>query len=451
MKIVIVGAGEVGYHLAKVLSIDGHEIVLIENDAEKVEKAQNNLDVMVIEGNGASAKTLVEAGIKESDLLVAASSIDEINIVACMMASKLFNGKTVARVRNYEYSTSGAVLTPSQLGIDLMIHPEKEAADEIVRLIKRSSATDVINFSEGRIQILGIKIDSNAPIIHKSLREVGMEYKELTFRTVAIHRRDRTIAPGGEDIFLPNDQVFVISKTESVSEVLKLTGKTEEKISEVMIFGGDRVGKLVAQELEKNTKMNVKLIEPDAEKSTKAAEKLHKTLVLNADATEIDFLAQEGIATTDVFIAVSSDQEKNIISSLLAKHLKVKKTITLVEKTDYLPIISTIGIDIAVSNKMSTVNAILKFIVKGEVLSVASMKGIEAEAIELIAQPNSKVTEKPINKLKFPKDAIIGSVSTDTGQVFVATGKTQIRPYDKVVVFALPKAIKEVSKFFSEK
>lgn len=450
MKIVIIGGGEVGFHLAKLLSEDDHEITIIESNHESVSRAQNNLDVMVIEGNGASAQILVEAGIKKADLLVAVSSIDEINIVACMMAAKLFEGKKVARVRNFEYSTNQAILTADQLGIDLMIHPEKEAADEIIRLIERSAANDVIEFSEGQIQLLGVKIDQNAPVVYKTLREVGKNYDSLTFRTVAIDRKGRTIAPGSEDVFMPNDQVFVISKAESVQEVLKLTGKTEAKIENVMIFGGGRIGNLVARELEKKSEMNIKIIEPDSDKSFKVAEQLRKTLVLNADATDMDFLANEGITDTDVFLAVSNDQEKNIISTLLAKHLKVPKTIALVDKTDYLPIISTIGVDVTVSNKMATVNAILKFILKGEVVSVATLKGIETEAIEFIAQPNSKITKKPINKLKFPKDAIIGSVESDSShEIIVPTGDTQIHPYDRVVVFALPKAIREVNKFFA--
>ncbi|KAA3602037.1 MAG: Trk system potassium transporter TrkA [Calditrichaeota bacterium] len=450
MKIVIIGGGEVGFHLAKLLSEDDHEITIIESKHESVSRAQNNLDVMVIEGNGASAQTLVEAGIKKADLLVAVSSIDEINIVSCMMAAKLFDGKKVARVRNYEYSANNAILTADQLGIDLMIHPEKEAADEIIRLIERSAANDVIEFSDGQIQLLGVKIDQNAPIVYKTLREVGKDYESLTFRTVAIDRKGRTIAPGSEDVFMPNDQVFVIAKAESVPEVLKLTGKTETRIENVMIFGGGRIGKLVAKELEKKSEMNIKIIEPDSEKSFKIAEQLRKTLVLNADATDMDFLANEGITDADVFLAVSNDQEKNIISTLLAKHLKVPKTIALVDKTDYLPIISTIGVDVTVSNKMATVNAILKFILKGEVVSVATLKGIETEAIEFIAQPNSKITKKTINKLKFPKDAIIGSVESDSShEIIVPTGATQIHPYDRVVVFTLPKAIKEVNQFFA--
>lgn len=447
MRILIIGAGEVGYHLAKLFSREQHEIVMIEPDAEKLRRAEETLDILAVEGSGSSMNTLVKAGIKEAELVIAVSAIDEVNIVACMLADKFGVPRKIARVRNPEFTTEHAVLTPEQLGIDLMINPELETAEEIVWLIRRAAATDVVEFADGAIQLVGLRLDTKAGIISKKLRDISLSIPNLTFRTVAIARKGRTIIPTGEDYFLSGDQIFVVSKTESVPELLGMCGKRDEHLRKLMILGGGKVGRLVARELEKDKHMDIRLIESSRWKSQFVADQLARTLVIRGDGTDVDLLASEGLLDMDAFIATTDDEETNIITGLLARHLGVKRTITLVHRSDYLPLMTSIGLDTAVDSRTITANAIARFIHRGEVVSVATLRGIDAEAIELVAHANSKITHRPLKEVKFPKGAIIGAVKRN-GEVFVPVGDSVILPEDKVVVFALPKSVASVEEMF---
>ncbi len=447
MRIVIIGAGEVGFHLANIFSRENHRVVIVEPDKEKVKRAESSLDILAVEGSGSSAQTLVEAGVKEADLLIAVSAIDEINIVACMLAEKFGVPRTVARVRNEEYTNPNAVLKPEQLGIDLFINPELETAQEIVRLIRRAAATEIVEFAQGAIQLVGLRLDSDAPILSKKLREVSNDLTQLTFRTVAILRNGRTLIPTGEDYFYKGDQIFVVSKTESIPELLQICGKAEEKLEKIMILGGGKVGRFVARELEQDKSFDVRLIESSRWKSEYVAEQLSRTLVIRGDGTDVDLMAAEGLIDMDAFVAVTDDEETNIITSLLSKHLGVRRTITLTTKANYLPLMASIGLDTAVDKRIVTANAIARFVRRGDVVSAASLRGIGAEAIELVAHEGSKVVNKPLKQLHFPKGAIIGAV-TRNGHVFVPVGDSVVEPGDKVVVFALPKAVANVEKMF---
>lgn len=447
MRILVIGGGEVGFHLARLFSKEGHQVVMIEPDKDKVSRAEESLDILVIKGSGSSVETLVEAGIKDAKLVIAVSAIDEVNIIACMLAEKLGVPQKIARVRNQEFTNPNAVLTPEQLGIDMIINPELETAHEICWLLRRSAATDVIEFADGAIQLVGLRLDSKAKIISEQLKKVSKSLPELRFRTVAIFRNGRTIVPTGEDYFLNGDQIFVVSKTESVPELLELCGKKDDKIENVMILGGGKVGRLLAKELEKDKKIKVRLVESNRTKSQVIADQLEHTLVIQGDGTDVDLLVSEGIADMDAFVAVTDDEESNIITSLFTKHLKVRRTITMVSTTDYYPLMNSIGLDIAVDKRMITANAIARFIHRGEVVSVATLRGIDAEAIELVAHKSSQVTKKSLRETKFPEGAIIGAV-TRNGEVFVPVGSTLIEAGDKVVVFALPKAVANVEKMF---
>ncbi|MCH8954614.1 Trk system potassium transporter TrkA [candidate division KSB1 bacterium] len=447
MRIIIIGGGEVGFHLAKIFSKEGHQIVMIEPDREKISRVEESLDIMAVQGSGSSVETLVEAGIKDAKLVIAVSAIDEVNIIACMLAEKFGVPQKIARVRNQEFTNPNAVLTPKQLGIDMIINPELETAHEIFWLIRRSAATDVIEFANGSIQLVGLRLDSKAKIISRQFKEVSLSLPELTFRTVAIFRNGRTIIPTGEDYFISGDQIFVVSKTESVPDLLELCGKTDDRIENIMILGGGKVGRLLAKELEKDKNMNIRLVETSRSKSQIIAEQLEHTLVIQGDGTDVDLLASEGIADMDAFVAVTDDEELNIITSLLTKHLGVRRTITMVSNADYLPLINSIGLDVAVDKGLITANAIARFIHRGEVVSVATLRGIDAEAIELVAQKGAKITKRTLRDTKFPDGAIVGAVTRD-GEVFVPVGDSSIEANDKVVIFALPKAVANVEKMF---
>ena len=443
--IIIIGAGEVGYSLAKMLSYERHDIVLIEENPEKYQRAVDGLDAQVYLGNGTSFRLLERAGIKKADMLVAVTNRDEVNLLTALMAKEYGVAKTVARVKNREFLMTEAPINAQKTKIDLIIHPESVAAQGAIRLLKQSAATDIIEFARGEIILIGIQLDRNLPILHRPLAELTQEYKDFPFRTIAIQRKDITKIPRGNDVFMPNDRIFVVAPKENIKDVIQITGKENVKIENVMILGGGQIGYLVARELEKH--YNVKVIESNIDKSQNLAERLKKSLVIRGDGRDLNLLALEGIIDMDAFISLTGDDETNIISCLMAKHLRVPKIISLINKVDYTPIIPTIGIDAYISKQQLTVNGILKFIRRGAVVSVASIPGIAAEAIEMIAQEGSRITKKPLVDLKFPKDAILGAVMRNE-KVFIPVGETQIRAGDKVVLFALPPAINEVEKLF---
>ena len=384
MYIIIIGAGEVGYNLAKLLSYEQHDIVVIENNSERLKRARDHLDAKVISGNGTSYKILEEAGIKSADMLVAVTNSDEVNLLACMMANHYQVAKKAARVKNREFTSPDSPINAEKLNIDMIIHPESEVAQAVINLLKQTAATDIIEFEDGKIILIGIKLDRDCPIIGKSLAEVSSAYTELTFRTVAIKRRDRTIIPGGDDKFIGGDNVYVTTKQDSLPEVLKLAGKENVRMENVMILGGGQTGSEIARILEQD--LNIKVIESNADKTHELADQLDKSLIIRGDGRDINLLALEGIIDMDAFIAVTGDDETNIISCLMAKHLGVPRIISLINKTDYTPIIPTIGIDAYISKQLVTVDNILKFIRRGSILSLASIPGLAAEIIEFVTK-----------------------------------------------------------------
>lgn len=446
MKIVIIGAGEVGFYLAQRLSLEKHDLVIIDIDPGKCAHAQEALDVSVIEGNASSQMVLKEAGMESADMLIAASGVDEINIIACMVASKMGVKRKIARVRNPDYYEKSSILKPEDIGVDLFIHPEEEVIEEITRLLMRASASEVVEFEKGKILVIGLKLDAHCPNLNKPLKEIGSEEGRRDFRVVAMLKGEKTIIPTGEDYFSRNDQIFVVTKRESLPQVLALTGKTDQKLDKIMILGGGKIGRGLAEKLEKQ--IEVTLIESNKEKSVKIASQLKRTAVYQADGTEIDTLAREGLLNMDAFIAVASDDETNILSCLLAKHLGIHKTIALVNKPTYLPLMPVIGIDSTVNVRLSTASAILRFVRRGSILSAATFHGIDAEAIEFEITRSNKITGKPLKDLGLPKGSLIAAVVRGD-EVFVPYGKSLLQSGDKVIVFALPTAIHSIEKRFS--
>lgn len=446
MLIVIAGMGDVGFHLAKQLSKEEHDIVAIDSDKDKLEYASSLTDILAINGSSTSVQTLRDAKIEKADLLVAVTSSEEVNITTAILAKKLGAKKCIARISNAEYLSPESGLNFQNLGIDYMIYPEEMAAQEIVSLIHRTAATDVLEFEKGKLSILGLRLDKKAPVIQKKISEIAKEYTHADFRVVAIHRNQRTIIPTGNDKLMPNDQVFVITNPSGIETAIKLAGKENIKFDKVMILGGGKIGKRVAELLEGS--MSVKLIEADEQKSIDLADELKNTLVLRGDGRDIDLLAQEGIIDMDAFIAVTEDAETNIISSLMAKHLGVTKTITLVDRTDYIPLTQTIGLDSLINKKLIAAYNISRFIHKGEIVTLASLEGIDAEVFEYTAQPGSPITKHKLKDCGFPKEAIVGGIIRGK-ETIIAVGDTQIQGNDKVVVFALPGAIEKMGKFFN--
>jgi len=445
VRIVIAGMGDVGYHLAKQLSNEEHDIIAIDMDQQRLTYSDSMADILTINGSSTSVSTLKQAKVNKADLFVAVTSFEEVNVTSAIIAKKLGAKKTIARISNSEYLDEKVDVSFSEIGIDFMIYPEELAAREMVNLILRSAATDVMDFEGGKLSVIGLRLDKDAPVIRKTIVDIAKEFESFDFRIVALHRNFRTIIPKGNDRFLPNDQVFVITKPEGNSVVMKLAGKEEIKFDNIMILGGSKIGRRVAQLLE--DRMTVKLIESDEEKSLQLADTLTKTLVIKGDGRDIDLLAQEGIIDVDAFVAVTEDAETNIITCLMAKHLGVKKAIALVDKVNYIPLTQTIGLDSLINKKLIAANNISRYIRKSEVVALSTLEGIDADIMEYVVQPNSLITKKLIKDLNFPKEAIIGGIIRGD-ESLIAVGDTRIQNGDKVVVFSLPGGVKQTEKFF---
>jgi trk system potassium uptake protein TrkA len=448
MKVVVVGAGEVGFDVARLLEMGQHDVVVIDVDAEALEHVQERLDVMTIQGNGTSATVLSEAGIREADMLIAVTTIDEVNIIACMMADRLGVGTTVARIRSEELKGEETVLSAQDLGIDVVIHPEESAAAEVARLIRRASATDMLTFADGRLHLVGIRLDADAPVIGMSMQELAARAPHVRFRIMAVVRGIRTILPGGREVLRKNDQVFVLSLPKYLPPIIKMMGKSERRLEDIMILGGTKVGAKVALLLSGVKGLRVKLIEPSRERAERLAEALPHCLVIHGSATDIDLLVTEGLSDMDAFVAVTEDEESNLVTCLLAKHLGVKKTVALLSKAAYIPISQSIGLDAAVSVKLAVSREIMRFLRGKHVLSVATVHGMDAEILEMEAAPHSPITRAPLKDLTLPRGILIGAV-TSGAHLEIATGETKIGPGERAFVFVLPDVVDRVEKLFS--
>lgn len=447
MRIIVLGAGEVGFDVAQMLSRENHDVVVVDESAGPLDAVRSRLDVLTIQGNGTSADVLKQAGADSADLFIAVTSIDEVNVIGCMVADRLGAQVTVARVRSGEFSRRDSVLSAEELGIDLIIHPEDSTADEIVRLIRRASATDVLNFGDGQLQLVGIRIGETSPVLYRSLEDISATAQNVQFRVMGIQRGVRTIIPGGSERIHKNDQAFVLVRTDDFSALAGVFGVSDTKIQDIMILGGTQVGARVAALLAPEKGMRVKLIEPEREIAEELAEALPGVLVLHGEGSDVDLLAMEGIADVDAFVAVKNDEASNLVTCLIAKHLGVSKTVALLSTAAYLPISQRIGIDSAVNKKRSVTAEVLRFLRGKHVLSLATVPGLDVEILELQAMPGARITRGPIFEIKMPDGVLIGAV-VRSNDVAVVTGSTEVRPGDRVIVFALPSMVGDVEKMF---
>lgn len=448
MKIIIVGAGEVGFHIAQKLSEENQEVVLIDKDYDKVKRITEELDVQAILGSGTSPGMLKTAGIHDADMLVAATDSDEVNLIACLLARHLNHYiLKVARIRNSEYLKEQDLFSGDLLAVDQIINPVSVMVEMIRNLMTVPGATDVINFVEGRVKLIGITIKPGSPVAGRQLLSFrDMEGKILVG---AIVRGDQVFIPHGQDIIQANDLIYLVTRTEEIEQRLNFFGFEEKEIRRVMIVGAGQTGAALAAALD-HTKLHVKIIDRDPQRCAVLADSLERVIVINGDGTDRNLLLEENIADTDFMVSITGDEESNVLISLLGKGLGAKKCITRVNKLSYIPLVSAIGIDTVVSSRLSAIRAILQYIRKGKVISVAPLKGEHAEAIEAEALETSDVVNLPLAQVKFPKGAIVGAVVRGE-EIIIPRGDTVILPKDHLIIFALQKVVPKLEKLLTVK
>ncbi|MCC7317204.1 MAG: Trk system potassium transporter TrkA [Bacteroidales bacterium] len=445
MNIIIAGDGEVGLHLAESLVNSNHNITIVDPHEDLLKMIESHADLMTINGDSTSISVLQRANVRKADLVISVVHEENINLMTCILAKKLGAKKVIARVNTMENLSLQNRQIYQELGIDALISPEDIAAQEIISLLKQTAATEVFEFSDGKLQLFMIKLEASAPVVNKSLNQIATEYKNLDFRAVAIHRKRSTFIPRGEDQFQANDLAYVITKPDAIEQLLELGGKVEHDIHNVMIIGGGRVGRITAKRLEKE--MNIKMVEKDKDRCIVLTDYLEDTLIVNGDARNIQLLEDEDIRSMDAFIAVTNNTETNILTCLHARMNGVKKTIALVENIDYIDISQNIGIDTIINKKLIAASYMVRYTMGSEVLTLKCLSGIEADAMEMIARSGSPITKKPINKLNIPDGSIIGGIVRDE-KAYIAVGDFQVQENDKVVVFVMPSAVHKVEKLF---
>lgn len=445
MQILIVGAGEVGYSIAEILSRESKDVVVIDSNEESLARVKDSLDIKTVCGSGSSPQTLLDAGLNQTDILIAVTDSDEVNMIACLIAGSQSNIPVkIARIRDPEYAENTTILDKNHLDIDLAISPERAAADSILKVLDIPHATSVADFLEGKVKLFSLKLGHESPVAGKSLKDLHFLHPGENVLIPAIYRDNRIIIPRGNDTIMEGDEVFAITESDNVKNVLSFFGFGMERVRRVMIAGGGRIGSYLARNLEEHG-VGVKVIDRGNERCESLADELKKAVVLKGNVTDQDLLKEENIADMDYYVAVTNDDETNILSSLLAKQTGAKTVVTLVNRAGYVPLISTVGIDVAVSPRLSTVSGILQYVRKGKVLSVTSIHEEDAEAIEVVALETSDIVNRPLKELKEPKGAIIGAIERE-GKVIIPKGDDVILPGDKVLIFTLRSSIPDVEK-----
>ena len=454
--ILILGLGGIGYYLAKRLAHEGYAITVIESDPEKLRYADGELDVRLVRGDALSFSSWREARAEDIDYLIAVTNDDAVNIMASQIADQCGVEFKIARVRSVEIWDEDAILTPKDLKIDMVIRPGELTAQEIARLLKMRSGNVVIDVGGGSMQVMAMRVEEGSEFSHCHLRDLSQRYAEFDFRFVAIARGIQTIIPGGDRKILPHDHVYILAHAEHMPLLLKMAGKSAEGPHRVMIVGGGLIGERVAQLLEDT--FPVTLIESDHQRAEELTHSLHRTQVLHGDGSHADTLVQAGLLRMDTLVTATGDNETNIMTSVLAKHLfknrnggpqaGAGRTIALVNREGYQVLASTMGADIVLNRKVLAGNRILKYVRRGRLLSVSHLHGCDAEVVELVAEPRSAITRKALAEVGLMRDQIIiCGVLRESGWK-IATGTTHIRAGDKVVAICGSNALPDLQRLF---
>lgn len=445
MKIVIAGAGDVGFHLAELLTYENQDIVLIDNNQDVLDYAATHLDVLTIGGDCAAVEVLERADISAAKLFLAVTTSEKTNLITAILAKKMGAKQVIARVSSENYLEPDQRRMFQELGVDNLISPRKLAAEEIYRLLQQCSFTDIFEFEDGKLSLLGATLDDKSVLVDLRLRDMPSYDFEVDLRPIAILRGHRTIIPRGDTVLRRNDRIYFITRSDRTEEVGAIIGKKQIDVKNVMILGGNDLGVATAKRLEKE--YNVTLVEKDKSRCRKLNEELNNTLIINGDFTNFDLLEEEGLGRMDAFIALTTNSETNIIASLTAKNHGVYKTIAQVENKEYVHISQNIGVDTLINKKLIAANNIFRYVRKGHVEAITSLHGVDAEVIEYVVHKNNQLTRKPLKDLHFPETALIGGVIRGE-ESLIPGGDFQLQLGDKVIVFALPEAISKLEQLF---
>lgn len=451
MRIIIAGAGQTGSHLAKMLSAEKNEITVIDSDPNRLAAIKEVCDVITFCGKLGSIELLKDASVSSCDLFISVCPYERqaVNIVNAMLAKQLGAKRCVARINDDEYLNYENKYLFTQMGIDLLFYPEKLVVGEICEMLRRTASTDSLDFARGKLQIAVFKLDEDSDLVDKTLGELSREvgFNNIPFRVVAVARGNDTIIPHVDTKFRTHDLLFVISRREGIEVMLQYIGKRNIEVRKLMILGGSEIGRMLALQLSKELD-EIKIIENDKERCfTLSEETPSNVIVVHGDGTNTDFLLEESIKEYDAFVAVTGNTETNIISCVAAKNFGIVRTIAEIENTEYIRLAERMGVDAAINKKLIAAGRIFKFTLSNKARFVKYMTGTNAEVIEFIVAPGAEITKREVKDLNFPQNAIIGGVIRGS-EAFIAVGNTRIQAYDRVAVFALPDAVKEVDKFF---
>ena len=445
MKIVVAGVGEMGSHLAKMLSGNGHDITVIDAEPKALAEVASLADVITVEGDSTTFAILRKAAVRKCDLFIAVHPTENTNILSAIMAKQLGAKKAIARIDNNEYLEPNNKEMFINMGIDYMFYPEKIAAEEVIALLGHTSTTEFVDFSGGRLSLVVFRLEPTSPLVGRVLSSFSVD-EDAAYRTVAISRDGKTLIPHGNDSYMVDDMVYIIARHDSVGEIMALSGQGDVDIKNMMILGGSRIGVQIAQAMQED--VNIKLIDYNADKAYRLAEQLEKTLIINEDGRNTEAMMEEGLSNMDAFVAVTGRSETNILTAMLAKRMGVKKVIAEVENLNYINLADSVGVDTIINKKMVSASNIFRFTMSTDVLAIKCLTGSDAEVLEFIVKPNSPATKAAIKDLDLPSDVTIGGIVRGD-KVFIASGKTEIAAYDRVVVFAMPSAIGKVGEYFN--
>jgi len=447
MRIIVIGAGEVGYHIAERLSHEAHEIVVIERNPEVCRRVQENVvGVRAIEADGSSPRALEEAGVRDAAMVIAVADVDEVNIVACAIAHQYGVATKIARVRDIELGEHPILAGGKVLGIDLLINPTRVVADEILRVIKTTGAAEVADFADGRVQLLGVKIGPGAPLVNRRLRDLRSVQASSPFLIVGIARGERLVVPTADTVVAADDHLYVVGRRDVIPDILVLMGREAAATKRVFIIGGGRIGLQVARALEAED-ISVTVMERSRARCEELTKYLGQARVLHGDGTDVRRLVDEGIAGTDAVATITDDDPTNLLAALLGKRHGARKAVALFKRQDLIPLVTSLGIDAAISPRLLTASVILKFVRGGRVVSVFELPESEAETLEVVVLAQAPAAGRSLEALELSADALVGAIVRGE-EVLVPEPDTVLEVGDHVILLALPRAIPAVERLF---